>query len=194
MIGSGVYLAVWSDRVATDHREQFEHAYGPAGAWSRLFAPQPGYHGSTLDPARRPGEYLTIDQWASKEAFETFIAHHRNEYDALDVELHAVTTSETLVCRGITPRLEPVTGPNQPARRRSTHRTDPSNQLNGTHHAIRSHPLRLHRLRLVLRPAHRRVARPRPARTRRGNDRCRHHPLREGRTLRAAPAGLDSGP
>ena len=60
---------------------------------------------------------------ASKEAFETFIAHHRNEYDALDVELHTVTTSETLVGRVIAPRLEPVTGTNQPARRRSTHST-----------------------------------------------------------------------
>jgi len=64
----------------------------------------------------------------SKEAFGAFIDHHCNEYDALDVEGHAVTPSETLVCRGITPRLEPVSGPNQPARRRSTHR--PPHQTN----------------------------------------------------------------
>ena len=114
-------LAVWSDRVAADHREQFEHAYGPAGAWSRLFALKPGYHGSTLIRLDAPASTSPSTN-ASKEAFEAFIDHHCNEYDALDVELHAVTASETLVCRVIAPRLEPVTGPNQPARRRSTHR------------------------------------------------------------------------
>ena len=72
----------------------------------------------TRRPARRPGEYLTIDHWASEvnEAFKAFIAHHRNEYDALDVELHALTTSETLMGRGISVRAGRPS-----ARRRSTH-------------------------------------------------------------------------
>jgi len=100
---------VWSDRLAADHREQFEHAYGPAAALTPQRVPQ-----------HRP--------MPSKEAFGAFIDHHCNEYDALDVELHAVTTSETLVCRVIAPRLEPVTGPNQPARRPidppTTHQTN----------------------------------------------------------------------
>ena len=92
--------------MATAHREQLEHAYGPAGAWSRLFIPQPANRLTAVVRLDPPGEYLTIDHRASNEAFNTFVAHHRDKNHALDVELHTLTASETLMGRGISVRRD----------------------------------------------------------------------------------------
>jgi uncharacterized membrane protein len=72
---------------------------------------------STAVSGSIPCEYLTIADWASEEAFNTFVAHHRDHYDALNVGLHALTASETLMGRGIT------------ARRDDHRRVDPQIQL-----------------------------------------------------------------
>jgi heme-degrading monooxygenase HmoA len=102
VIRTSAYLAEWTSRAAANRSEQFEHAHGPDGAWSRLFTPQPGYLASTLVRLDTTAEYLTIDHWASKEAFATFTAHHRDEYQALDIEHHTLTAAETLIGRGTT--------------------------------------------------------------------------------------------
>jgi len=39
---------VWEFVVKEEARGQFELAYGPGGAWSRLFARSPGFRGTTL--------------------------------------------------------------------------------------------------------------------------------------------------
>ena len=39
---------VWEYVVKEEARGQFELAYGPGGAWSKLFARCPGFRGTTL--------------------------------------------------------------------------------------------------------------------------------------------------
>ena len=39
---------VWEFVVKEEARGQFELAYGPGGAWSKLFARCPGFRGTTL--------------------------------------------------------------------------------------------------------------------------------------------------
>jgi heme-degrading monooxygenase HmoA len=77
---------------------EFERAYGPAGEWKRLFERGDGYRGTELlrdiAKARR---YVTVDRWESREAFETFHERYREEYEALDAKLEALTEYEARV-------------------------------------------------------------------------------------------------
>ncbi len=53
---------VWEFVVKEEARGQFELAYGPGGAWSKLFARYPGFRGTTLlRDTENPRRYLTID-------------------------------------------------------------------------------------------------------------------------------------
>jgi heme-degrading monooxygenase HmoA len=70
--------AVFSYEVADG--PAFEDVYGPEGEWARFFALGDGYLGTEL--LRSPeGAYLVIDRWASRSAYETFLAAHREEYE-----------------------------------------------------------------------------------------------------------------
>jgi heme-degrading monooxygenase HmoA len=74
----------------------FERAYGPFGEWTRLFRRGDGYLGTEL--LRRSddsGEYLAIDRWASRAAYEAFRARWSSEYGWLDRQLEELTEEET---------------------------------------------------------------------------------------------------
>jgi heme-degrading monooxygenase HmoA len=43
------------------------------------------------------GSYLTIDRWASEEAFRAFRKDHDQEYEALDRSCDALTAKETRI-------------------------------------------------------------------------------------------------
>ena len=76
----------------------FEAAYGPQGAWAKLFGTSPDYQGTELlRDAYIPGGYLTIDRWASEEAFRAFRKDHDAEYEALDRSSDALTSRETRI-------------------------------------------------------------------------------------------------
>jgi heme-degrading monooxygenase HmoA len=68
---------VWEFVVKEEARGQFELAYGPGGAWSKLFARCPGFRGTTvLRDTKNPRRYLTIDLWetgAQREQASTLI-------------------------------------------------------------------------------------------------------------------------
>ncbi|HET90192.1 MAG TPA: hypothetical protein ENN99_05570 [Chloroflexi bacterium] len=58
---------VWEFGVREEARGQFELAYGPGGAWDRLFARRSGFLGITvLRDAKNPWRYLTIDLWETE--------------------------------------------------------------------------------------------------------------------------------
>ncbi|MBF8249241.1 MAG: hypothetical protein HW374_2041, partial [Bacteroidetes bacterium] len=40
------------------------------------------------------GEYLTVDEWTSKEAYDEFKRAHEREYQELDENFEALTESE----------------------------------------------------------------------------------------------------
>jgi len=71
--------------VKEEARGQFELAYGPGGAWSKLFARCPGYRGTTLlRDAVNLRRYLAIDIWDSEAQREQMLAERQAEYASLD--------------------------------------------------------------------------------------------------------------
>jgi hypothetical protein len=76
----------------------FELAYGPGGAWSRLFADYPGFRGTTLlrDTAD-PRRYLAIELWDTAAEREEALGDQWAEYADLNAALDGWTTSRTEV-------------------------------------------------------------------------------------------------
>jgi len=90
-----VFVIIWSFRPRRERVSDFETAYGIDGVWGRLFRKSPDYLGTEL--LRGNGEwaeYLTIDRWRSREAFETFRAQHDDEYQAVDRTCESLTVAE----------------------------------------------------------------------------------------------------
>ena len=80
--------------VREEARGQFELAFGPGGAWSKLFARAPGFRGTTvLRDAENPRRYLTIDLWETAAQREQALAERRAEYASLEAALGEWTES-----------------------------------------------------------------------------------------------------
>ena len=93
-----MFVVVWQFQIAEEKIADFEAAYGPEGAWARLFRSSPSYLGTELlRDAYIPGSYLTIDRWASEEDYRAFRREHDGEYEALDRGCDALTERETRV-------------------------------------------------------------------------------------------------
>jgi heme-degrading monooxygenase HmoA len=89
---------IWESVVKEGARGQFELAYGPGGAWSKLFARSPGFRGTTLlRDMKSPHRYLTIDLWDSEDLREQTISERRTEYAQLDATFGEWTDSRTQV-------------------------------------------------------------------------------------------------
>ena len=84
--------------VKEEARGQFELAYGPGGAWSKLFAKCSGFRGTTvLRDMKNPRRYLTIDLWETEAQREKALAEHKSEYSDLEAALDEWTESKTEV-------------------------------------------------------------------------------------------------
>jgi heme-degrading monooxygenase HmoA len=93
--GANPHVILWEFRVRPGSETAFESAYGPAGDWARLFRQAHGYLGTELlRDCQEPDRYLTLDRWASREAFECFHRERRKEYEALDRQCEGLTASE----------------------------------------------------------------------------------------------------
>ena len=89
------FLTIWEYTVPPDRAEAFIAAYGPAGAWARLFQQGSGYRGTELYRDRDdPTRFMTIDFWLSIEDFEEFRARFADQYAALDRTCEALTSAE----------------------------------------------------------------------------------------------------
>jgi heme-degrading monooxygenase HmoA len=63
------------------HDEEFERAYGSDGDWTRFFRAGQGYVGTeVLKDVEQPGRYLVVDRWESRDAYNAFVAEHREDY------------------------------------------------------------------------------------------------------------------
>jgi heme-degrading monooxygenase HmoA len=61
--------------------ESFEGAYGPDGDWAQFFRQGAGYIGTELlHDIDEVDRYLVIDRWESADAYNAFVAAHREEY------------------------------------------------------------------------------------------------------------------
>lgn len=93
-----MFVVVWQFEIAEDKIAAFEAAYGPDGAWAGLFRLSADYRGTELlRDAYVPGTYLTIDRWASEEAFRAFRKEHDAEYETLDRACDDLTGRETRI-------------------------------------------------------------------------------------------------
>ena len=93
-----MFVVVWQFEIAEEKVARFEAAYGPEGAWAGLFRSSPEYRGTELlRDAYIPGLYLTIDRWASEDAFRAFRKDHDADYETLDRACDALTSRETRI-------------------------------------------------------------------------------------------------
>jgi len=93
-----MFVVVWQFEIAEEKIPAFEAAYGPEGAWAKLFAASPNYLGTELlRDTYIPGSYLTIDRWASEDDFRTFRREHDGEYETIDRSCDALTNRETRI-------------------------------------------------------------------------------------------------
>jgi hypothetical protein len=89
---------IWEFVVKEEAKGRFELAYGPGGAWGKLFALSPGYRGTTLlRDTQNPRRYLTFDFWDTVVQREQALAEHQEEYSRLDTDLTDWTESRTEV-------------------------------------------------------------------------------------------------
>jgi len=89
---------VWEFVVKEEARGQFELAYGPGGAWSKLLAQSPGFRGTTLlRDTRNPQRYLSIDLWDTEAEREQMLAERKAEYSDLEAAFDEWTESRTEV-------------------------------------------------------------------------------------------------
>ena len=89
---------VWEFVVKEEARGLFELAYGPGGAWSKLFARCPGFRGTTLlRDTKNPRRYLTIDLWETGAQREQALAENKAEYSDLEAAFGEWTESKTEV-------------------------------------------------------------------------------------------------
>lgn len=90
-----MFVALWEFHVKPGSEQRFESVYGPSGDWAKLFSRDPLYRQTVLlrDPSR-PRTYLTLDSWATQEAYESFRKAHGEDYRALDRKCEALTTAE----------------------------------------------------------------------------------------------------
>lgn len=92
------YLAIWEFEIKPESRAQFEEIYGPEGAWAQLFRQSTDYLGTKLiRDLTRPGRYLTLDCWTSREALHRFKQVRADEYKTLDKQCESLTEREAMV-------------------------------------------------------------------------------------------------
>jgi heme-degrading monooxygenase HmoA len=93
-----MFVVVWQFEIAEEKVSAFETAYGPEGHWAQLFRNSPEYLGTELlRDAYISGSYLTIDRWASEDAFRSFRKQNDAAYEALDRVCDALTSQETRI-------------------------------------------------------------------------------------------------
>jgi hypothetical protein len=89
---------VWEFVVKEEARGQFELAFGPGGAWSKLFSRCRGFRGTTvLRDTKNPRRYLTIDLWETGTQREQALVERKAEYSDLEAAFGEWTESKAEV-------------------------------------------------------------------------------------------------
>lgn len=93
-----MFVILWRYQVREGSEGAFAAAYGPRGDWAALFGRAEGYLGTELlaDEAD-PAFFVTLDRWASPEAFGSFQTRFGDDYAALDTQFEALTVAETRI-------------------------------------------------------------------------------------------------
>ncbi len=90
-----MYVVLWLFRPSMGRESEFKRAYGPSREWTRLFQHGEGYLGAELlQRSDDPREYLVLDRWASRAAYEPSRVRFSSEYRKLDNRLEELTEEE----------------------------------------------------------------------------------------------------
>lgn len=90
------YTRIWRFEAAPGRDAEFVGAYGPDGDWVQLFRRDSGYVATEfVQPVPTENVFLIIDRWASRQAWENFLAAHREAYAELDRRFAALCQTET---------------------------------------------------------------------------------------------------
>jgi len=93
-----MYVIIWEYRVKADRVAEFEKIYSTTGAWAELFKKGKGFlRTELLRDEKHPHLFITIDQWASSEDYESFLSQWKSEYAILDTQCEGLTEQETLL-------------------------------------------------------------------------------------------------
>ena len=80
-----MFVILWEFEVKPGSEGGFENAYGPEGAWVRLFQRDTHFRGTQLlRDSSRPLLYFTLDFWDSETAYNNFLNANRTAYEELD--------------------------------------------------------------------------------------------------------------
>lgn len=88
----------WEWIVKEEFRGLFELAYGPGGAWSKLFERCPGFRGLTLlRDVKSPQRYLAVEFWDTEAQRAELLVGRQAEYAGLEASLGNWVEARTLV-------------------------------------------------------------------------------------------------
>lgn len=90
-----MFTTIWRFTVRPEHAAEFERHYGPDGTWAVLFRRSDAHRGTELlRNTTNANEYVTLDHWSSRDAYENFRDTHANDYRDVDARMEAFTISE----------------------------------------------------------------------------------------------------
>ena len=90
-----MFVALWEFEVKPGCEKRFLKVYGPEGDWAKLFRKDANYQETLLlHDADHPATFMTLDFWATRQAYETFMAAHAAEYEGLDAAGQGLTLRE----------------------------------------------------------------------------------------------------
>ena len=83
-----MYSIVWKYKIKPEFKEKFEFEYGNKGKWAKFFRASESYQGSTLHSSiDDPNTYLLIDQWSSREDYDSFLQVHEAKYQEMSLTM-----------------------------------------------------------------------------------------------------------
>jgi len=92
---ANMFVRIWEFRVPSETADEFRTVYGPDGEWARLFRRETAFLGTELlHSATHPNIYVTVDRWASEEAWAAFLRAWGEEYAALDHRCKGLAVAE----------------------------------------------------------------------------------------------------
>lgn len=94
---------IWEYEVLPGSESAFEALYGAEGAWVGLFGGYAGYVDTQLLCGEEPFRYVTIDRWASAQAYADFLAAAQIRYAQIDRLGDSLTFAERCIGRYRTP-------------------------------------------------------------------------------------------
>jgi len=95
-----VYIVIWEYHVKPENQTEFETIYASNGEWAQLFKKGKGYLGTEFFHSEEHASvFMTIDRWATREDYETFLTQYQSDYKALDNRCEDLTEGESLLTK-----------------------------------------------------------------------------------------------